>query len=67
MVLAMASDVFHTMFYGSGHSYEDVQNGEIVIKETTMEAFKVMLDGIYNTVLYRKVSRTSLWRKCSLC
>ena len=50
MVLAMASDVFHTMFYGSGNIYQDVKEGEVVIKDTTKEAFEIMIGAVYNTV-----------------
>ena len=50
MVLAMASDVFRTMFYGSGGMYQDVKEGEVVIKDTTKEAFEIMIGAVYNTV-----------------
>ena len=50
IVLAMASTVFHTMFFGSGDTFEDVRKGEIIIKETTKEAFETMVNVVYNTV-----------------
>ena len=50
MVLAMASDVFHTMFYGSGNMYQDVKEGEVLIKDTTKEAFEIMIGAVYTTV-----------------
>ena len=49
MVLAMASPVFMKMFYVSDTL--DKIAKEIIVKKTTVEAFEVMVNAIYNTVV----------------
>ena len=47
MILAMASPVFMKMFYVSDTLDKSAQ--QIVVRQTTVDAFKIMIHAIYNT------------------
>ena len=52
LILAMASPVFMKMFFTS--EFADKKAQEIPVKETTHEAFEVMVEAIYNTTSMQK-------------
>ena len=47
MILALHSDHFKNVFYGSGTKFKEGSEGVIVIKETTKEAFEDFLGFLY--------------------
>ena len=52
LVLGMASEVFRKMLFVTSTS--DREAKEILVKETTVAAFRAMVDAIYNTKTIRK-------------
>ena len=55
LMLARASPIFKNMFYGSAREYKD---SEITLKDTTKNAFQIMVNVIYNVATMKDSLRS---------